>query len=292
MSSKKRIRKAVIPAAGLGTRFLPATKAIPKEMLPIIDVPTVQLIVKEASDSGIEEVIFVTGRGKSSIIDHFDMHTDLVRKLKETGKDDLAAVVEEINDLARVTSVRQQEPKGLGHAVLCAKHLVGDEPFMVLLGDDLVDASPPCTQQMIEVYEKHQKSVVALQRVASEEVENFGICGGQTISNRVYELDSMVEKPSEDEAPSNLAIIGRYILKPTIFEYLESTEPDAQGEIQLTDAMARMMKVEGFTGYEFSGERFDAGDKFGFLQANISYGLKRRDIAPRLKAWLRDVLNS
>ncbi len=292
MASKQRIRKAVIPAAGLGTRFLPATKAIPKEMLPIIDVPTVQLIVKEASDSGIEEVIFVTGRGKSSIIDHFDMHTDLVRKLRETGKEDLALVVEEINDLARVTSVRQQEPKGLGHAVLCAKHLVGDEPFMVLLGDDLVDASPPCTQQMIDVFEKHQKSVVALQRVGSEEVSDFGICGGQTIADRVYELDSMVEKPSEEDAPSNLAIVGRYVLKPEIFEYLEATEPDDQGEIQLTDAMARMMKVDGFTGYEFSGKRFDAGDKFGFLQANISYGLKRRDIAPRLKAYLRDILNN
>ncbi len=292
MASKQRIRKAVIPAAGLGTRFLPATKAIPKEMLPIIDVPTVQLIVKEASDSGIEEVIFVTGRGKSSIIDHFDMHTDLVRKLRETGKEDLALVVEEINDLARVTSVRQQEPKGLGHAVLCAKHLVGDEPFMVLLGDDLVNASPPCTQQMIDVFEKHQKSVVALQRVGSDEVTDFGICGGQTIADRVYELDSMVEKPSEEDAPSNLAIVGRYVLKPEIFEYLEATEPDDQGEIQLTDAMARMMKVDGFTGYEFSGKRFDAGDKFGFLQANISYGLKRRDIAPRLKAYLRDILNN
>ena len=292
MASKQRIRKAVIPAAGLGTRFLPATKAIPKEMLPIIDVPTVQLIVKEASDSGIEEVIFVTGRGKSSIIDHFDMHTDLVRKLRETGKEDLALVVEEINDLARVTSVRQQEPKGLGHAVLCAKHLVGDEPFMVLLGDDLVDASPPCTQQMIDVFDKHQKSVVALQRVGSEEVSDFGICGGQTIADRVYELDSMVEKPSEEDAPSNLAIVGRYVLKPEIFEYLEATEPDDKGEIQLTDAMARMMKVDGFTGYEFSGKRFDAGDKFGFLQANISYGLKRRDIAPRLKAYLRDILNN
>jgi UTP--glucose-1-phosphate uridylyltransferase len=252
----------------------------------------VQLIVKEASDSGIEEVIFVTGRGKSSIIDHFDMHTDLVRKLRETGKEDLALVVEEINDLARVTSVRQQEPKGLGHAVLCAKHLVGDEPFMVLLGDDLVDASPPCTQQMIDVFDKHQKSVVALQRVGSEEVSDFGICGGQTIADRVYELDSMVEKPSEEDAPSNLAIVGRYVLKPEIFEYLEATEPDDKGEIQLTDAMARMMKVDGFTGYEFSGKRFDAGDKFGFLQANISYGLKRRDIAPRLKAYLRDILNN
>lgn len=286
------IKKAVIPVGGLGTRFLPATKAVPKELLPIIDIPTVQLIVQEASESGIEEVIFVTGRGKSSIIDHFDLHPDLIRKLRETGKDDLAQSVEAINQLAKVSSVRQQEARGLGHAVLCAKHLVGDEPFLVLLGDDLVEASPPCAAQMIKVYEKHQKSVVALQRVPSDEVGDFGICGGQAIADRVYELDSMIEKPAVDEAPSNLAIIGRYVLKPSIFKYLEETGPGKQGEIQLTDAMDRMMKVEGFTGYEFTGERFDAGDQFGFLQANISYGLKRQDIAPRLKAYLRDILQA
>lgn len=286
------IKKAVIPVGGLGTRFLPATKAVPKELLPIIDIPTVQLIVQEASESGIEEIIFVTGRGKSSIIDHFDLHPDLIRKLRETGKDDLAQSVEAINQLAKVSSVRQQEARGLGHAVLCAKHLVGDEPFLVLLGDDLVEASPPCAAQMIKVYEKHQKSVVALKRVPSEEVGDFGICGGQTIADRVYELDSMIEKPAVDEAPSNLAIIGRYVLKPSIFKYLEETAPGKQGEIQLTDAMDRMMKVEGFTGYEFTGERFDAGDQFGFLQANISYGLKRQDIAPRLKAYLRDILQA
>ena len=284
------IRKAVIPAAGLGTRFLPATKAVPKELLPIVDIPTVQYIVKEAVESGIEDIIFITGRGKSSIIDHFDAHPDLERKLEREGKTDLVNALRETSRMAKVVSIRQQEPKGLGDAVLCAKDLIGDEPFLVLLGDDLVDSSTPCSKQMIEVYNQHQKSVVALMRVADEDVPKFGICGGHAISERVYTLDTMVEKPSLTEAPSNLAIVGRYILKPSIFKYLEETELGKGGELQLTDAMARMMKVEGFVGYEFIGDRYDAGDKFGFLQANIAYGLKRRDIAPRLKAYMQKVI--
>lgn len=284
------IRKAVIPAAGLGTRFLPATKAVPKELLPIVDTPTVQYIVKEAASSGIEEIIFITGRGKSAIIDHFDLHPDLEKKLRDQGKNELADKIHETSNFAKIMSVRQQEPRGLGHAVLCARELIGDEPFLVLLGDDLVDAATPCSRQMIDVYEKYQKSVVALMRVSDEDVSKFGICGGHKEEERVYTLDTMVEKPSVEDAPSNLAIVGRYVLQPSIFDYLEQTEPGKGGEIQLTDAMARMMKVEGFIGYEFIGERYDAGDKFGFLQANIAFGLKKRDIAPRLKAYMRELL--
>lgn len=283
------VRKAVIPAAGLGTRFLPATKAIPKELLPIVDTPSIQYIVNEAVESGIEDIIFITGRGKNAILDHFDFYPELEEKLESEGKIDLLHAVRQASS-TKIVSIRQREPRGLGDAVLCAKDLIGDEPFMVLLGDDLVDASTPCTKQMVNVYNKHKKSVVALMRVADEDVPRFGICGGHNISEREYMLDTMVEKPALSEAPSNLAIVGRYILNPSIFKYLEEVPPGKNGEIQLTDAMARMMKVEGFIGYEFTGKRYDAGDKFGFLQANIAYGLKRRDIAPRLKAYMREIL--
>jgi UTP--glucose-1-phosphate uridylyltransferase len=286
------IRKAVIPAAGLGTRFLPATKSVPKELLPIVDVPTIQYIVKEAVESGIEDVIFVTGRGKNAILDHFDSYPELEEKLEKEGKYDLLSLLRETGTMVKVISVRQPEPRGLGHAVLCAKDLIGDEPFVVLLGDDLVDSGVPCTKQMIDVYNKHNKSVVALMRVPDEDVPRFGIVGGSNIAERVLQLDTMVEKPSLAEAPSNLAIVGRYILRPSIFKYLEEVKPGKAGEIQLTDAMERMMKVEGFVGYEFVGDRYDAGDKFGFIQANINYALKRRDIAPRLKAYMKELCSS
>lgn len=285
-----QIRKAVIPAAGLGTRFLPATKAVPKELLPIVDIPTIQYIVKEAVESGIKDIIFVVGRGKSALLDHFDSIPELEQKLERDGKHDLVAILRETSSMANIISVRQPEPRGLGDAVLCAKHVVGDEPFVVLLGDDLVDAATPCAKQMIDVFQKHNKSVVALMRVADEDVPKFGICGGHSLDERAHLLDTMVEKPSLEEAPSNLAIVGRYILKPSIFKYIEEIEMGKNNEIQLTDAMARMMKVEGFVGYEFTGERFDAGDRFGFLQAGIAFGLKRRDIAPRLKAYLRKLV--
>ncbi len=285
------IRKAVIPVAGLGTRFLPATKAVPKELLPIVDIPTIQYIVKEAVASGITDIIFVTGRGKNAILDHFDVNPSLEEKLEREGKEDLLALLRETNNMAKIISVRQHEPLGLGHAVLCAKDLIGDEPFAVLLGDDLVDATHPCTKQMVEVFEEQNKSVVALMRVPDEEVPKFGICGGNQIEERVYNLDTMVEKPSLDAAPSNLAIVGRYILKPDIFRHLESVEPGKGGEIQLTDAMERMMLEDGFVGYEFTGKRYDAGDKFGFLQAAIAYGMKRRDIAPKLKAYMRELID-
>ena len=283
------VRKAVVPAAGLGTRFLPATKAVPKELLPIIDTPTIQYIVKEAVDSGIEDMLFIVGRGKHSIIDHFDLYPELENKLEREGKTELLAALRETSSMVKVVSVRQQEPRGLGHAVLCAKDLIGDEPFAVLLGDDLVDAVTPCCKQMIDVFNQYNKSVVALMRVPESDVPRFGICGGNVLGERCYMLDTMVEKPSLADAPSNLAIVGRYILKPSIFDYLEKVKPGKGGEIQLTDAMGMMMKEEGFVGYEFTGNRYDAGDKFGFLQANIAYALKRRDIRPRLMAYLKEL---
>jgi UTP--glucose-1-phosphate uridylyltransferase len=284
------IRKAVIPAAGLGTRFLPATKAVPKELLPIVDVPTIQYIVKEAKESGIEDVIFVTGRGKNAILDHFDSYPELEDKLEREGKHELAEALREASNMVNVVSVRQPEPKGLGHAVMCARDLIGDEPFLVLLGDDLVDSAVPCSKQMIDVFSQYDKSVVALMRVADDDVSKFGICGGHQLQDRILNLDTMVEKPSLSDAPSNLAIVGRYILKPSIFRYLQEQKPGKGGEIQLTDAMARMMKVEGFIGYEFEGQRYDAGDKFGFLQAGIAFGMKRRDIAPKLKAYMKELV--
>ena len=285
-----QIRKAVIPAAGLGTRFLPATKAVPKELLPIVDIPTIQYIVKEAVDSGIEDIILVTGRGKNALLDHFDSYPELEQKLEREGKYDLLKLLKEATHMAKIVTVRQPEPKGLGDAVLCAKDLIGDEPFMVLLGDDLVDSTTPCSKQMMDVYAKHNKSVVALMRVSDDDVPRFGICGGHAVEERTFNLDTMVEKPTLADAPSNLAIVGRYILKPSIFKYLEEVEVGKAGEIQLTDAMARMMKVEGFYGYEFVGDRYDAGDKFGFLQAGIAYGMKRRDIAPKLKAYMQKLV--
>jgi len=284
------IKKAVIPAAGLGTRFLPATKAVPKELLPIVDVPTIQYIVKEAMESGIEDVIFVTGRGKNAILDHFDSYPELEDKLAREGKHELVEALREASNMVNVVSVRQPEPRGLGHAVMCAKDLIGDEPFLVLLGDDLVDSTVPCSKQMMDVFNIFEKSVVALMRVGDEDVPKFGICGGHPLQDRCYDLDAMVEKPSLADAPSNLAIVGRYILKPSIFKYLEEQKPGKGGEIQLTDAMARMMKVEGFVGYEFEGQRYDAGDKFGFLQAGIAYGMKRRDIAPKLRAYMKELI--
>jgi UTP--glucose-1-phosphate uridylyltransferase len=281
-----KVRKAVIPCAGLGTRFLPATKAVPKELLPIVDTPTIQYIVQEIVDAGIETVILITGKGKSRIVDHFDVYPELEEKLEKEGKHDLAETLRKSASMVRMVAVRQGVPRGLGHAVLCAKEIIGNEPFAVLLGDDLVDSQVPCTKQMIDVYEKQKKSVVALMEVSDSDVPKFGIVGGRKIENRVLELNQMVEKPKLADAPSKLAIVGRYILTPKIFDLLEQTDPGKGGEIQLTDAMAKLMKLEGFVGYEFEGSRYDAGDKFGFIQANIAYSLKRPDIAPKLREYM------
>ncbi len=290
MSGSKRVRKAVIPAAGLGTRFLPATKAVPKELLPIVDTPTIQYIVQEIVDAGIETVVLITGKGKSKIVDHFDVYSDLEEKLDKEGKHDLAETLRKTCQMANFVCIRQGVPRGLGHAVLCAKDVIGDEPFVVLLGDDLVDAKVPCTKQMVNVYEKHHKSVVALMEVEDSDVSKFGICAGKSIGERIMELNKMVEKPKLADAPSHLAIVGRYLLTPAIFDYLEKTDPGKGGEIQLTDAMAKLMRDEGFIGYEFEGERYDAGDKFGFIQANIAYAMKRPDIAPRLVEYMKKLV--
>ncbi len=290
MASSHRVRKAIIPAAGLGTRFLPATKAVPKELLPIVDTPTIQYIVEEVYAAGIETLIIVTGKGKSAIEDHFDLNLELARKLEADGKQDLARCLNDQANLVKVVSIRQQQPRGLGHAVLCAKEIIGDEPFAVLLGDDLVDASVPCTKQMISVYERYHKSVVALMPVDNDDVPKFGICGGTSLSDREIDITAMVEKPKLADAPSNLAIVGRYILTPEIFEILEKTLPGKGGEIQLTDAMNTLRARDGFVGYRFEGQRYDAGDKFGFLQANIAYGLKNPEIAPKLMEYMKEIV--
>lgn len=287
MSKGHGIRKAVIPAAGLGTRFLPATKAVAKELLPIVDTPTIQYIVQEIAAAGIETVVLVTGRGKSSIVDHFDVHTELENKLEAEGKTELLRRLKEQIGLVKFVAVRQQQARGLGHAVLCAKDLIGDEPFVVCLGDDLVDATVPCTKQMMDVYDKHHKSVVALMEVPEADVPKFGICAGDKLDPRTLRINQMVEKPKLQDAPSHLAIVGRYILTPRIFDILEKTPPGKGGEIQLTDALAQLMVEEGVLGYLFEGRRYDAGDIFGFLQANIAFALKRPDLRPRLLSYIR-----
>jgi len=286
----KKVRKAIIPAAGLGTRFLPATKSVPKELLPIVDTPTIEYIVREVVSAGIETLILITGKGKTAIVDHFDLSMELENKLRKEGKEELAQRLNEQARMLKIIAVRQQQPRGLGHAVLCAQEIIGDEPFAVLLGDDLVDAQVPCTKQMIDVYDNHGKSVVALMEVPDEDVSKFGVCGGKEISPRVLDLNAMVEKPKLSEAPSKLAIVGRYILNPEIFEILANQKPGKNGEIQLTDAMATLMNKEGFLGYQFEGYRYDAGDKFGYLQANIAYGLKNPEIAPRLLDYMKDIV--
>jgi UTP--glucose-1-phosphate uridylyltransferase len=286
---KSPIKFAVIPAAGLGTRFLPATKSVPKELLPIVDTPTIQYIVQEVYDAGIETLVLVTGKGKNAIIDHFDLNEALEEKLRAEGKDDLAARLHEQCGLVKIVTVRQQSPRGLGHAVLCAKEVVGNNPFVVLLGDDLVDAEVPCTKQMIHEFDKHRKSIVALMEVPDKDISKFGICAGKAIDDHALSLSTMVEKPAPGDAPSNLAIVGRYILTPRIFNILEDTIPGKGGEIQLTDAMAILMREEGFIGYKFKGQRFDAGDKFGFIQANIYYALKNPKLKPLLLEYMRQL---
>ena len=287
-----KVKKAVVPAAGLGTRFLPATKSVPKELLPIVDTPTIQYIVEEVHEAGIETVVLVTGKGKTGIVDHFDLNSELQAKLESEGKYDLARLLNEASGLVKIVSTRQQSPRGLGHAVLCAKDIVGNEPFAVLLGDDLVDAEVPCTKQMIDVYNKYGKSVVALMKVSDEDISKFGCAAGVELEPGVLDLNKMVEKPALEEAPSRYAIVGRYILTPKIFEILERQTPGKGGEIQLTDAMARLMKEEGFVGYLFKGDRYDAGDKFGFSQANIAYALKMPEIKDRLLSYMKSLVAS
>jgi UTP--glucose-1-phosphate uridylyltransferase len=281
------VKKAVIPAAGFGTRFLPATKAIPKELLPIVDKPTIQYIMEEVVTAGLEEVILITGREKGSIEDHFDTSSELENHLRKKGRKDLLKIVRDISEMVTLVSVRQKEPLGLGHAILCAKKIVGEEPFAVLLGDDLIDAEIPCIRQMIDIYRKMEGALIALQKVPKEETYQYGIIKGRRVGDRIYRVEEMVEKPQRGEAPSNLAIIGRYILPPQIFGILEKVSPDKKGEIQLTDGLKELNKKVPVFGYEFLGDRYDAGDKLGYLQANISYGLKHPEIGPKLKRFLK-----
>jgi UTP--glucose-1-phosphate uridylyltransferase len=285
----KKIRKAVIPAAGLGTRFLPATKAVPKELLPIVDIPTIQYIVAEAVAAGVRDVILVCARGKDSIVDHFDIAGELEGHLERTGKHELRRQMREIARMANVVTVRQQEPLGLGHAVLCAKDIVGDEPFVVMLGDDVIDAAVPGAKQLADCWERHGLGTIALMEVPPDDTSMYGIAAGQPVDPRTLRIERLVEKPKKDP-PSNLAVIGRYVLPPRIFELLEQVKPGVGGEIQLTDALAVLARDEGLLGYRFEGERYDAGDKVGYLKANIAYAMKRPDLAPELRAWLREVV--
>jgi UTP--glucose-1-phosphate uridylyltransferase len=285
----KPVRKAVFPAGGQGTRFLPATKVIPKEMLALVDKPILQYGVEEAIASGIEHIIIVTGRGKGAMEDHFDISYELDATLEKKGKKELLAISRGVSSMARISYIRQKEPLGLGHAVLCAKDLVGDEPFAVILPDDVIDANPPCLKQMIGVYQERGGSVLATQTVEGPGISAYGcLAGSQDADNpRIYNCTGMVEKPKFEEAPSKQAIIGRYVLTPRVFALLEQTTPGAGGEIQLTDGILALLKEEKVFGYTFEGRRFDAGDKFGMLQATVEFALKRPEFAEKFKAFLK-----
>lgn len=286
-----KVRKAIIPAAGLGTRFLPATKAMPKEMLPIVDKPTIQYIVEEAVESGIEDIIIVTGKGKRAIEDHFDNSFELEQNLYEKGKFALLNEVQKSSKLVDIHYIRQKEPKGLGHAIWCARKFIGDEPFAVLLGDDIVQADKPCLRQMMDQYERYNASILGVQTVEESEVSRYGIVDGNFINERFYSVNSLVEKPKQEEAPSNLAILGRYILSPKIFEILGKQEPGAGGEIQLTDAIAALNLYEAVYAYDFEGVRYDVGEKMGFIQTSIEFALQRDDLRNELLDYLSSVLN-
>jgi UTP--glucose-1-phosphate uridylyltransferase len=273
-----QVRKAIIPAAGLGTRFLPATKAQPKEMLPIVDKPTLQYIIEEAVESGIEEILIITGRNKKSIEDHFDKSVELEIELETKGKYDLLEEVRKISDMVNIHYIRQKEPKGLGHAIYCAKSFIGNEPFAVLLGDDIVYADKPCLKQMIEAYDEYKTSILGVQEVAKEDVCKYGIVDAAHIEGRVYKVKGLVEKPAVEDAPSNVAILGRYIINPAIFDILEHTQPGKGGEIQLTDALKELAQKEAMYAYNFEGRRYDVGDKQGFLEATVEFALRREDL--------------
>lgn len=282
-----KIRKAIIPAAGLGTRFLPATKAMPKEMLPIVDKPTIQYIVEEAVASGIEEILVITGRSKRAIEDHFDRSIELELELEKKNDLERLELVKEISELANIHYIRQKEARGLGHAIYCAKTFVGSDPFAVLLGDDLVyNPQKPCLAQMIEVYEKEKATILGVQEVAPEDVDKYGIVDGQKVAANLYAVNDLVEKPAVGQAPSQIAILGRYIISPVIFEILEKTQPGKGGEIQLTDALKELAKQEKMYAYAFEGRRYDVGDKLGFLQATVEYALRDPDLKGPFAAWL------
>ena len=281
------VKKAIIPAAGLGTRFLPATKSQPKEMLPIVDKPTLQYIIEEAIESGIEEILILTGRNKKSIEDDFDKSVELELELEQKGKDEMLEMVRNISNMENIHYIRQKEPKGLGHAIHCAKSFIGNEPFAVLLGDDIVDCETPCLKQLISAYDEYKTSILGVQEVAKEDTCKYGILDVKHIEDRVYKVKDMVEKPSVEEAPSNVAILGRYIITPAIFDILENQEPGKGGEIQLTDALKTLGKQEAIYAYNFEGRRYDVGDKLGFLEATIDFALKRPELRDGLIEFLQ-----
>ena len=281
------VRKAIIPAAGLGTRFLPATKAQPKEMLPIVDKPTIQYIIEEAVEAGIQDIIVVTGRNKRSIEDHFDRSIDLELELEKSGKQEMLDMVRDISDMANIHYIRQKEPRGLGHAILAAQHFIGDEPFAVLLGDDVVVSRQPCLGQMLDVFKEYQTSILGVQTVAHEVVDKYGIIAGKQVDERVYKVNDMVEKPAPEEAPSNVAVLGRYIITPEIFRFLETQDAGKGGEIQLTDALKRLAKEQAMYAYDFKGHRYDVGSKVGFIQANIEFALRREELRAEMEAYLQ-----
>jgi UTP--glucose-1-phosphate uridylyltransferase len=286
----KRVRKAVFPAAGLGTRFLPATKAQPKEMLPLVDKPIIQYGVEEAVAAGCDQILIITGRGKQAIEDHFDVSYELEKMLEERGKTDLLKIVRQISDLIHIAYVRQKEALGLGHAVLTARELVGDEPFAVLLADDVIDSEVPCLKQMMNVFDKMQCSVLATQVVEGPGISAYGVLAGTPVpgsNGKLYEVTNLVEKPRHEDAPSNLAVIGRYILTPTVFETLSEIKAGAGGELQLTDGLKQLLKKEKIYGYVFEGKRHDTGDKLGFLKATVEFALKRSDLGGPLREYLK-----
>ena len=293
---KREIKKAVIPAAGLGTRFLPATKAIPKEMLPLVDIPTIQYIVKEAVDSGIEEILIITNSNKHCMENHFDRSYELESRLLESNKKEEYNMICDIADMANIYYVRQKEPKGLGHAILCAKSFIGNDPFAVLLGDDVVENHDgrPALKQLIDAYNDVQASVVGVQTVSDDDVSKYGIVDpakGENVENKRVKLRSMVEKPKKEDAPSNMAVLGRYVLTPEIFDYLETQTPGAGGEIQLTDAIKNLMISQSVYAYDFDGIRYDVGDKFGFIKATVEYALERDELRDKLKDYLKELVD-
>lgn len=286
----KKVRKAIIPAAGLGTRFLPATKAMPKEMLPIVDKPTIQYIVEEAVASGIEDIIIVTGKGKRSIEDHFDIAYELEQNLLQKGKLDMLNEVQYATNLADIHYIRQKQPMGLGHAVWCARNFIGDEPFAVLLGDDIVQSETPCLKQLMNVYEETHSSVIGVQTVPDEETHRYGIVDPSVQDGRRYQVNHFVEKPKQGTAPSNLAIMGRYILTPEIFMFLDKQQKGAGGEVQLTDAIQELNQIQRVFAYDFEGRRFDVGEKLGFVKTTVEFALQNEEIKDELLEFLEGVL--
>ena len=287
----KVVKKAVIPAAGLGTRFLPATKAQPKEMLPIVDKPTLQYMIEEAVASGVEEILIITGRNKKSIEDHFDKSVELELELENKGKTDLLEIVRGISNMVNIHYIRQKEPKGLGDAIYCARYFIGDEPFAIMLGDDMVDngQGPPCLKQLIDAYEDHNASILGVQEVDKENTDKYGIIDGQKLSDNIYKVKALVEKPDPDQAPSNVAILGRYIITPQIFDILGQIPPGKNGEIQLTDALEILKDKEDMYAYVFEGRRYDLGDKLGFLQATVDAALKKPELRDEFLRYLNQV---